>query len=135
MYDPRSKYLADAVETASPAKLLTMLYDRLVLDLDRAARALRDGDQAASQNLLHAQDILAELMSSLDVHAWDGGPGLMSVYTYLTSELITANVTSDAAKVDACLALVSPLRDAWHEASESLAVPARATAHGDLGVG
>ena len=29
MYDVRTRYLADAVATAGPAKLLTMLYDRL----------------------------------------------------------------------------------------------------------
>jgi len=37
------RYLADSVATASPAKLLVMLYDRLVLDLNRSEEALRVG--------------------------------------------------------------------------------------------
>lgn len=31
----RAQFLNDTVLSASPARLLTMLYDRLVLDLDR----------------------------------------------------------------------------------------------------
>ncbi len=55
----RARYLDDAVATASPAKLLTMLYDRLVLDLERAETAQRAGDRAgAGPHLLHAQDIV-----------------------------------------------------------------------------
>jgi flagellar protein FliS len=37
----RERYLADSISTASPAKLLVMLFDRLVLDLTRGARGRR----------------------------------------------------------------------------------------------
>ena len=100
MYDVRSRYLADSVATVTPAKLLTMLYDRLVLDIDRAEAALHAGDRGeATTQLNHAQDIVAELISSLNVGAWTGAPGLMSIYSYLLSELIETNdrPASDAA--------------------------------------
>lgn len=117
----RSRYLDDAVATASPAKLLTMLYDRLVLDLERAESAQRAGDRAGGGNhLLHAQDIVSELASTLDVDAWDGARGLMSVYTYLLTELVGANVSGDPERTAACRGLVEPLRDAWHEAADQL---------------
>lgn len=122
MYDVRSRYLADTVATVGPSRLLTMLYDRMVLDVERAEQALRTGDKVeATQQLAHAQDILAELISSLDVGAWDGGPGLMSIYTFLLQELIEASMTSDAEKAAACRGIIAPLRDAWHEAAASLA--------------
>ena len=35
----RNQYLADSVLSAPPARLLTMLYDRLLLDLGRAETA------------------------------------------------------------------------------------------------
>ena len=35
----RNQYLADSVLSAPPARLLTMLYDRLLLDLGRAQTA------------------------------------------------------------------------------------------------
>lgn len=122
MYDVRSRYLADTVATVGPSRLLTMLYDRMVLDVERAEKALQAGDRAeATQQLAHAQDILAELMSSLDVDAWDGGPGLMSLYAFLLSELIETSVTGSAEKAAACREIIAPLRDAWHEAAASLA--------------
>ena len=142
MYDARYGYLAATVATAAPSRLLVMLYDRLGLDVDRGEVALRNGDiDAASTQLLHAQDIVSELLSSLDVDAWDGGPGLQSIYTYLLTELITANTTADPERALACRAIIAPLHDAWRAAAaevsravvpSAFAVPAMS---GELGVG
>ena len=49
--------------------------------------------------------ILASNTSTLDVNAWDGARGLMSVYTYLLTELVGANVARDADRTAACRAL------------------------------
>jgi hypothetical protein len=73
----RNAYAKESVTTASPAKLLTMLYDRLIRDLLTAEQAIGAGDaEKASEQLLHAQAIVLELQSSLKVDAWEGGPGL-----------------------------------------------------------
>src|SRR3954469_2152222 len=113
----RSRYLAESVATASPGRLLVMLYDRLVVDLAQGAEALRAGDRAVgSGHLLHAQDIIAELRSSLDLTAWDGATGLAQLYGFLVKQLIQANVQGDAEIVAQCVELVEPLRDAWREA-------------------
>ncbi|HWG98650.1 MAG TPA: flagellar export chaperone FliS [Pilimelia sp.] len=120
----RERYLADSIATASPARLLVMLYDRLVLDLSRAEAALAAGDTAeGSTQLLHAQEIVIELRASLNLDAWEGAPGLAQLYGFLLTELVNANVRRDAARVAAARALVEPLRDAWREAAASLAVP------------
>ena len=111
------RYGADATATASPAKLVVMLYDRLSLDLTRGRQAQLDGDrETASNQLTHAQDIVAELLSSLDVDAWDGGANLASLYRWLLRELIAANVRMDPARTAACLSVVEPLREAWTQA-------------------
>jgi flagellar protein FliS len=118
----RARYLADSVTTASPAQLLVMLYDRLVLDVVRAEDALRAGDRdAAAQQLMHAQDIVIELRTTLDTSTWTGASGLAQLYAFLLAELISANVQADADKVAACRGLIEPLRDAWREAAASLA--------------
>lgn len=114
----RARYAREAVTTASPATLLLMLYDRLVRDLITAEQALADGDLArASTELVHAQDVVGELHSSLDVTAWDGAAGLASLYLFVRSELITANLRKDRAQVAAVRELVEPLRDAWRQAA------------------
>jgi flagellar secretion chaperone FliS len=116
----RDRYLQDSISTASPGKLLLMLYDRLVLDLGKAEEALRADDRDKAYDLLnHAQEIVLELRVSLDVEAWSGGPGLASLYGFLLTELIGANIARDADRVAGCRTLVEPLRDAWREAAAS----------------
>ena len=118
----RARYMGDAVTTASPQRLLVMLYDRLALDLERAQAALVEGDrQEASGQLQHAQDIVLELRSSLRVDAWEGGPRLAALYTWLINELVQANVKADRNRVASCLQVVEPLRDAWRQAAAGLA--------------
>ena len=114
----RSRYAADTVSTASPARLLIMLYDRLVRDLVTAESAASTGDLTTmSSQLVHAQDIILELRTSLDLAVWDGAQGLSDLYTYLHGELVTANVRKDAARIASCRSLVEPLRDAWRSAA------------------
>ncbi|WP_067473351.1 flagellar export chaperone FliS [Actinomadura hibisca] len=115
----RNRYLTDTVATASPAQLVVMLYDRLVLDLVKAEEALLAGDREdASARLQHAQDIVIELRASLDVAAgWDGAAGLAELYGFLLTTLIQANVRADAALAVTCRGLVEPLRDAWRAAA------------------
>ena len=118
----RARYLGDTVTTVSPQRLLVMLYDRLALDLERAQRAVADGDRSeASEQLQHAQEIILELQASLKVEIWDGGPRLAALYSWLLSELIRANMKGDLRRVNDCRKIVEPLRDAWREAAASLA--------------
>ncbi len=121
----RARYLGDAVSTASPQQLLVMLYDRLALDLERARTALAARDHAAAnEQLQHAQTIVLELLSSLQVDAWEGGPRLAALYRWLHAELVTANLRKDANRVASCLQVVEPLRDAWRQAAASLTTAA-----------
>lgn len=116
--NPRETYLAASVSTASPGQLLVMLYERLTLDLQRAAEALRVGEPSrAHEPLMHAQDIVLELRSTLRLDAWDGAPALASLYDYLYSELVRANVQKSPSATDFCLSLVSILRDTWRTAA------------------
>lgn len=128
----RSQYNSDAILSASPVRLLTMLYDRLLLDLGRAEKAHSAEDWlTASSNLLHAQAIISELTSSLKVELWDGGQGLLSLYNYTTSLLVMANVKRDAASIRESIELLEPLAQAWHEAAGQLSVPDHGASTGE----
>ena len=118
----RARYLGDSIATASPQQLLVMLYDRLALDLERAQKAVAAGDRSeASEQLQHAQEIVLELLSSLQVDAWEGGPRLAALYNWLLSEMMQANIKLDTNRISACRQVVEPLRDAWRQAAASLA--------------
>jgi flagellar protein FliS len=119
--NPRDTYLAASVSTASPSQLLVMLYERLTLDLQRATDALCNGEPGkAHEPLLHAQEIVLELNASLKVDTWEGAANLASLYDYLHSELVKANLTKDLEIADFCLHVVGTLRDTWRAASGSL---------------
>lgn len=113
-----NSYQREAILSASPARLLTMLYDRLLLDLARAEAAQYAKDwETASENLIHAQDIVAELSGSLDLTVWDGAESQLGIYNYVASALITANIHRNREMTNECIAILEPLRLSWHEAA------------------
>ncbi len=114
----RNRFAAQSLETLGPHQLLVKLFERLQLDIARAETHQRAGEHvAASEQLVHAQAIVSELMSSLDVDAWSAGPRLMGIYTFLFSELVTANLQHDPDRTASCGRLVAPLVDAWRQAA------------------
>ena len=114
----RARYLADSVNTASPARLLVMLYERLILDLSQAEVAMRAGRrEEGGEKLMHAQEIVLELRATLDEDAWAGAAGLAQIYEFVVNELITANIKADVDRIVSCRSLVEPLLDAWRQAA------------------
>src|SRR3546814_17598854 len=96
----RDRYLSDSLATASPQRLLTMLWDRLILDLTVAEDRLGSGDLAtASERMLHAQDIVFELRPSLTTDAWAGAHGLAAHSAYVASRPEKADNTKVVAMV------------------------------------
>lgn len=132
-----SQYNTDAILSAPPARLLTMLYDRLLLDLNRAQFAQESENwQVATENLMHAQAIVAELAATLKADAWDGGANLIGIYDYTMQAMIGANIHRDVERTKECIHLLEPLRQGWHEAAASLSPQQNpAQAGGVLGVG
>ena len=104
-----------------------MLYDRLLLDLGRAETAQQSANwPVASENLLHGQAIIAELISSLKTDAWDGADGLLGLYNYAFTALVNANIQRDPALTREAIELLEPLRQAWHEAAAAAPAPSAA---------
>ena len=113
----RTRYASVTAQTASPQRLLTMLYDRLVADLTVGEAAMRTGNhEVVGQRLTHAQEILLELWASLNVEIWPEGAPLRSLYLWMVSELMSSRVPIQPERVAACRELIEPLRDAWKQA-------------------
>lgn len=136
----REQLRREAILSATPAQLVTMLYDRLLLDLRRAETAQGSGNwPVASENLLHAQAIVAELSASLDTTSWDGADNLLGIYNYVSSALVSANLHRNVERTREAIRLLEPLQQTWHEAAALLpaqgqsAQPVMASA-GSLGV-
>lgn len=117
-YRAASTYRDHAVTTASPARLLVLVFERLVLDLDRALAALEAGEHPHA-HLIHAQELLMALLDALDTAAWEHAPQLAGIYAHVHRTLVAANVNRDPTRVRQCLEIISPLKDAWAQAAIS----------------
>jgi flagellar secretion chaperone FliS len=118
MNNARAAYVDASIATASPARLLVMLFDRLVLDVQRGLDAQRTGDfEETHKQLSHAQDIVMELQVSLRPEEFKGGYELAALYSYLHRQLIQANVRKSTAITDEVLTLVTDLCDTWRQAA------------------
>ena len=106
------------VNEASPHRLVAMLFDGFFAAVARGRGALRAGDvRAKGEALVHAVRIVDEgLKASLNLTA--GGKlaaDLSDLYAYVCLRLTHANLRNDERALDECLALMTPLRDAWNE--------------------
>jgi flagellar secretion chaperone FliS len=101
--------------TATPGQRIVMLFDRLLLDLTRAATA---DVSEFGQHCAHASQIVGELFGSLDTSA--GGPvdNLAAIYGYLLKELMSADPAGLRRALPALTEIVAMLRTTWATAAE-----------------
>lgn len=124
-----SAYQKTNVTTASQGRLVVLLYEAAVKNLN-AALALLDSDDKIKPGdienygklLQKAQAIITELQCSLDMEK--GGEiskNLMSLYLYFNSELTSAAFNHSSAKIKFVANQMSELLGAWRTASASTA--------------
>ena len=67
--NPLKAYKETQVKTATPGKLIIMLYDAAIKNINQACECMDEGfkkNDVASKCIIKAQDIISELMVSLD---------------------------------------------------------------------
>lgn len=94
-----------------------MLYEGLIKYVRQAKNALEnDQSQMAHDKLLQSQEIVTELISTLDMDV--GGEiaeELYSLYDYMLHNLIQANVETDPFRLEDILPVIEELNEAWDE--------------------
>lgn len=108
-------YLHQQVMTSSPAKLVSMLYDRAILSLQEAVEAIKRGDiEARWRANRRAIDIIAHMWETLD--AEKGGEiadNLGKLYRFVLGRLVFVDLHNDPAPAREAIELLTPLREAW----------------------
>ena len=108
-------YRRAAVQQASPAGLMVILYDLLVNDLQHAIVAFRrNAIDERSRHLNHALLILQILEGNLDME--NGGAAARSFaafYGHVRTQLLDAQFRSDPAPLERQIALLLDVREAW----------------------
>jgi flagellar protein FliS len=115
--NPYQQYRATKVETAGSVDLVVMLYQGAVRFIRLGIEAIERNDgKAAHENLVRAQDIVVELLGSLNHEAGGQIAGqLASVYDYCFRRLVTANVKKDAIPAREVVVIMRDLGTAWQE--------------------
>lgn len=113
--NPYDQYKNMQVQTATPGQLILMLYEGAVKFSKMAKRSINEKDMAgANKYLIKVQDIVTELMISLDMKS--GGEiskNLYSLYDYMLTRLLDANMKKDEKIVDEVMEMIDDLREAW----------------------
>ncbi|KAF2956830.1 flagellar export chaperone FliS [Marinitoga sp. 38H-ov] len=122
MYQPNqnanNKYVENMVKTASPAKLVELLYLNAIERLNRAKKYIEEKKIADANNqIIRVEDIIMELNLSLDMEK--GGEiskNLRALYTYMYRRLLEANLNKDIEILEEVKSLLNTLLEAWREA-------------------
>ncbi|MCU0867843.1 MAG: flagellar export chaperone FliS [Planctomycetes bacterium] len=112
-------YQRNAVLTASPEKLVKLLYEGAIKNLEKSKLGLADAKTARSpevgQALSRAMGILGELRASLD-HAAGGqiAKDLDRLYEFSLDQLSQANLTRTPTGVTNTLQVMRTLQEGWN---------------------
>lgn len=117
----REKFRSSGIQSVSKERLVVLLYERSIRDVNEGRDALVRGDlEAAHRALVHAQQIIEELTESLRPDAWSGAKDLEALYVYVHDLLVTANMKKSVESLDEAESILRELSDAWGQAYVSL---------------
>jgi len=119
-YKQHNQYNQVQIKTANKGKLIVMLYQGAIRFMKRALILLEKKDMEGKGNaLIRAQDIVLELLYSLDQGLLDQGDelalNLQRLYLYSYRRLVHANVHLDTDAVDEVIKLMENLLQAWEQ--------------------
>ena len=124
MANPYNKYIkqyqTNNITTATPEKLMVMLFDGAIQFLQKAKAAIAEKNiKERSTNLEAARKIIRELMRTIDLeNGNDVSKHLFVLYNRMAMKLIKANVTRNASLVDEVIEDMTNIRWGFQKAIE-----------------
>ena len=114
-------YKETQIKTAGQGKMIVMVYDEAIRQLDRALSCLESEKKhhkldVVNNSILKTQDLITELMVSLDFDK--GGEiahNLFSLYVFFNQKLMEANIQKDHEPIALIRKQLSELRGAWYQ--------------------
>lgn len=128
-YGGYNTYKQVGVKTASQGKLVVMLYEGAVANLEKAIALVGENSkieansiESFGNHLQKVMDIITELQVSLDMEkGGDIAKNLMALYIYFNKELLDASISHDRQKLLSVKKMLSDLQESWAHAASSQA--------------
>ena len=116
----QNAYKKASVNTLDQNKLIIMLYDGAIKNANFAVQYMESGDiEKVNDSLIKTKNIVTELLATLNME--QGGEiakNLKSLYSYMFSLLIEANMEKKSEPVLTVIDLLKELRGAWVQIKE-----------------
>ena len=118
----RDEYLTTEVLTAAPQKLRLMLIEAALRFGRRAAAHWKNGEnEAALDDLIHAQEAVTQLISGLSANLESSlVRQIAAVYAFIYRSLVSAGFHRDPNKLDDALRVLESERETWRQVCEKL---------------
>ncbi|QCU90459.1 flagellar export chaperone FliS [Thiomicrorhabdus sediminis] len=115
-------FVETAVSEASPHKLIQMLYDGALKNMNLAKVFLEQKNfEKKSAHINKALSILGSLRDGVDVDKGGNvGSNLLEIYDYCYRTLFAASAQNDIAKVDEVIDLIKSISDAWQQMPDNI---------------
>ena len=116
----QNAYKKASVNTLDQNKLIIMLYDGAIKNANFAVQYMESGEiEKVHDSLIKTKNIVTELLATLNME--QGGEiakNLKSLYSYMFSQLIEANMEKKTEPVLTVIDLLKELRGAWVQIKE-----------------
>ena len=111
------QYRQVQISTASPGKLILMLYQGAIKAMKKAVAFIdRQDYEGKGESLIRAQDIIMELNMALDLEAGEIARSLRQLYLYIYKRLVYANLELDKDAIQESVGLMERLLESWETA-------------------
>lgn len=109
------KYQTQQIMTASPARLVAMLFEKAISCLNEAIRAIEAGDiQARWKANSRAMEIINHLLTTLDMEkGGDIAKNLDQIYRFMLARLPEVDMNNNPAPAREVIGLLEPMRRSW----------------------
>ena len=119
-----ASYREMEVLSASPERLVVMLFDQIVVQLTRARIAIeREDIGMRTEAIGRTRAIVSELLSTLDFEKGQQiARDLSGIYNVMLTELVDVGIRKDLTALAKLIHIATELRDGFSGAAESLSV-------------
>lgn len=115
MYGHES-YKTNDIETASRVKLIVMLYNGAIRFAQIAIEAINNNNiEVANIHIIKSQNIVSELLASLNFDAGSIANELSSLYIYIHRLLVEGNLQKNTQPIQEAVELLTNLKEGWDD--------------------
>ena len=125
------EYTQNAILTATPEKLVEMLYEKAIELIAKAIHNVKDA-QTRNASVVQAEEIVLYLNGILDMEKGkEISKNLRALYDFIYRQLVDGNVNADSEKLKSAKELLEELLETWKEVEKKAEVrPAMAKSGG-----